>query len=503
MKRRRIILNALTTVGQTLGSAAALFLLYRFLIRAIGIERLGIWSLVLATTSFVWLANQGFSTSLVKFVAKYAARQQSDDVALVIQTAVISTAVALAAISAGLYPAGRWLLAIILPPKSLPEAIAILPLALISLWLTVLESILQAGLAGHQLIAECNYLEISGSVSYLVLALALVPRHGLVGLACAQVVQVAAILAITWSLLRRRVRGLPILPRRWSRAHFRELAAYGLQFQTITASQALREPVTKALITKFGGLAFTGLYDLAARAVITVRELIVQANQVLVPTIAHLQERDPESIPVVYRESYRLVFYLAVPAFACLTVASPLISRVWIGRYEPAFVIFVAILSAGWLVNVLANPAYVVNLGTGALRWVSAGCIVTVVLNATCGFLAGRFASGFGLGAVAVVSTAAFALAIGYVSVLIAYHIESRVPFAQLLPEESGLILVTSVVSALVLLPAICSESARSSALERPATAVILLLLAAILISAWRHPMRRRVWRWVFSRVPV
>ena len=35
----------------------------------------------------------------------------------------------------------------------------------------------------------------------------------------------------------------------------------GFTDQVITASQALREPVTKALLTKFGGLAFTGLYD--------------------------------------------------------------------------------------------------------------------------------------------------------------------------------------------------------------------------------------------------
>ena len=88
------------------------------------------------------------------------------------------------------------------------------------------------------------------------------------------------------------------------------MAGYGLQFQVITASQALREPVTKALLAKFGGLSVTGYYDLASRWVVTIRELIVQANQVLIPAISHLRERDPRSIPLVYRESYRLVFCL-------------------------------------------------------------------------------------------------------------------------------------------------------------------------------------------------
>jgi len=503
MKRRQIVLNALTTFGQTLGSAATLFVLYRFLIRSIGVERLGIWSLVLATTSVVTLANQGFSASLVKFVAKYAARERPEDVSALIQTAVISVGIALAVVSVGLYPGARWILKIVLPSGSFPEAHAILPLALVSLWLNILEGILQAGLAGHQLITQCNYLEISGSLSYLLLAFLFVPRHGLLGLACAQAVQSGVILIVTWFLLRNRVRGLPLFPRQFDRALFRELAAYGIHFQTITASQALREPITKALITKFGGLALTGYYDLAARCVFTIRELIVQANQVLVPAISRLQERDPKSIPAVYRESYRLVFFLAVPAFACLTVASPLISRLWIGRNESAFIEFVAILSVGWLVNVLTNPAYVVDLGTGALRWVSIGCIVTAILNACLGFFAGRYGAGMHAGGQAVVIASAFSLALGYVIVLVSYHLENRVPFNQLLPRESGGILFTSLAGISILFPLLARTAAHSPFSQRATAGAAATLITIIFISMWRHPMRKQLFRWVFSRVPA
>ena len=99
-------------------------------------------------------------------------------------------------------------------------------------------------------------------------------------------------------------------------------------------------------------------------------------KSVLVPTISGLRERDPAAIPAVYRASYRLVFFLGVPAFAFLVTVSPIVSRIWLGRYEPVFVTFVALLAAGWLVNILSNPAYVVDLGTGALRWVSIGARV-------------------------------------------------------------------------------------------------------------------------------
>ncbi len=497
--RRQIVANALTTFAQTIAGAASLFFLYRFLIRSIGLERLGIWSLVLATTSVITLANQGFSTGIIKFVAKYAARDQAHELSLLMQTAVITIGLAVAVISAALYPVSRSILAIVLPRGSLAEALAILPLALVSLWLTILQVSLQAGLSGLHRITICNYLEFSGSISYLALACLLVPRHGLIGLAWAQTIQIAAILAITWFLLRRRMKSLPIIPLRWSRAHFRELAAYGFHFQLVTASQALREPVTKALLAKFGGLALTGFYDLANRLVFTCRELLAQANQVLIPAISHLQERDPQSIPAVYRESYRLMFFLAVPSFTSLAVLSPIVSRVCIGRYEPVFVAFVCILTAGWLVNVLCNPAYVVALGTGALRWVTAGCISTAILNAGFGFVAGsRF------GGIAIVATNAVSLAAGYLLLLGAYHLEHRIPFADLLPKESGGVALASAAGALVFLPLLCNAAPARTALRPELTAgAVVAMLALIAATMWFHPMRARLVQWVLARVPA
>lgn len=210
----------------------------------------------------------------------------------------------------------------------------------------------------------------------------------------------------------------------------------------------MREPVTKALLAKFGGLAMTGIYDMASRWVFTFRELIGQANLVLVPTISGLREREPDAIPAVYRASYRLVFFLRVPAFAFLLAVSPIVSLLWLGHYEPVFVLFVALLAAGWPVNILSNRAYVVDLGTGALRWVSIGCATTAILNPALGYFAGRY-----FGGAAVVAVSAFSLILGYAIVLAAYHLENRVPLAQLAPRDGGGIVLASVVGQVFFLP--------------------------------------------------
>lgn len=493
MSQRQLLLNALTTSIQVIASAAILFLLYRFLIRSIGMERLGIWSLVLATTSIVALAHQGFSTSIIKFVAKYSAREDFDQVSTLIQTAVLSVGPAVALIAAGLYPLTRWVLALVVPRAHFAEACAILPFALVSLWCNIMQGILQAGLAGQQWITLCNYLELGGSLSYLLLAFALVPGHGLQGLAVAQALQAAVFVALSWMLLRRKLPRLPLIPHRWNRNLFREIATYGLHFQLITASQSLREPVAKALIAKFGGLAMTGLYDLASRWVVTFREMIVQANQVLVPAVAHLQERDAQSLPALYRESYRTVFFLSVPTFAGLVLLSPLISRIWIGRFDPLFVDFVSMLAIAWLVNILSNPAYVLDLGKGALRWVTIGCITTAAFNAGLGFLVGHY-----FGGVAVVAASAFSLACGYILILGAYHVANHVPFALLLPDESRELLTCTAICTAIFLP--LSIFVRDHASGWPQVAVAAVFFALLMIPVLRHPLRKRLLRWAFSR---
>jgi O-antigen/teichoic acid export membrane protein len=499
VKHRQVLLNAVTTFAQVIGNAALLFFLYRFLIRTVGVERLGVWSILLATTSLVTLANQGLAMSIVKFVAKYAARESAAEVSLLVQTAMISAGAFLAAISLALYPGARWALAIILPSSRLAEALAILPWALVSLWFNVLGTIAQAGLTGHSLIDRCNYIDFAGSVSYLFLAIAFVPHYGLVGLAAAQAVQAALGLVAAWYLLRRRVPALPFLPLRWSHALFSEMLGYGAHFQWITVCQSLREPVTKAFLAKFAGLAATGFYDMAARLVVTVRELLVQSNQVLVPTISHLHERDRAAIPEIYRESYKLLFFLAVPSFALLVVISPLVSTLWIGHYEPMFVRFAALLAAGWLVNVLCNPAYVVDLGTGSLRWISIGCAVTAALNATLGFVAGRF-TGSGT---AIVGAGVFSLIVGYVIVLIAYHREAHVDFWMLLPHESRAILALSVSGALLLPPVLYSAAARATVSPARMASAAAALATAIAIPMWTHPIRRRVFEWLAAGMPT
>src|SRR5208283_5139573 len=77
---------------QVLVVSATLFVLYKVLLKTIGVKQLGIWSLVMATGSLTQLANLGIVGGVTKFVAKYVARDEHELASRVIETAVISLA---------------------------------------------------------------------------------------------------------------------------------------------------------------------------------------------------------------------------------------------------------------------------------------------------------------------------------------------------------------------------------------------------------------------------
>ena len=491
MQKRRILVNSIMSALEIVVVSGILFFLYRFLLNTIGAAQFGIWSLVLATTAVTQIADLGLSGGVVKFVAKYIARGENEKVSGIIQTVVLTIGVAVGGLLFLVYPLLKWVLAQLIPAESLPMALAILPYALIALWLCMLTSLFLSGLDGYQRFDIRSMLLMSGSMLHLLLCFWLVPRFGILGLAYAKVIQNASVMVASWFFLKRLVPGLPLVPRTWSRPLFREMIAYCIQFQVITVASMLYDPVTKALLSRFGSLSMVAYYQMASKIVLKLHALIIAANQVLVPAIAGLKERTPDRVQSVYMASYRVLFFLEFPFYSLFIVSLPLISRVWVGYHEPVFVMFATLLSLGWMLATLASPAYHAGMGIGTLRWNVAGNLTTAVLNGGLGFLLARHLGGVG----AVVAWGS-ALGLGHALIFVAYHMEHGIPLTELVPRGNRLHVVLcalAVPSALFMRHAL---HGRIPAGMLNALAILLFVMI-VWIPYWRHPLRKKLTAWV------
>ena len=495
MNNRQVLINATMSVAQVAALGVTLFLLYRFLIRAIGAEQLGIWSVVLATTSVTNIAGLGFSGSVVKFVAKYVARGNERAAAEVTQTAALSIGLAIGIVVIAAYPLIRWALTIIISESSLNLADSVLPYGLASFWIMAVARVFQAGLDGVQRIDQRSMLLIGAAIFYLFLCYALVPTYGLMGLAYAQLVQAITLLITSYFLLKRCIRILPIFPHRWSRSIFVEMLGYSFNFQVASVFQMAYDPITKALVTKFGGLTMMAYYEMASRMIMQVRALLVSANQVLVPAIAELQEKNARILEQTYKVPYRVMFYLAVLLFSTVVAFTPVISQIWIGHYENTFVLFTFLVASGWFINTLTAPAYFSNLGTGDVGWNTVGHVAIGVLNAGVGLLLGSL-----YGGAAVVVAWVLSLVIGSLIIICSYHFKHRVPLDTLLPTESRMFALASAVG---LLTAFWTYYWLSDLWNLPTVlaAVFIIFSAVVVYPALVHPLRRRCFEWLTNYV--
>lgn len=491
VEKRKILINAIMSILQMIVISLTLFVLYKFLLRTIGIEQFGIWTLVMAITSVTQIANLGLSGSVVKFVAQYMAREEDTNVSEIIQTAALAIAVFVGLICSIGYPVIKWLLIFIIPHESLHLAVPILPLALVALWLMIVTSIFQSGIDGCQRIDLRSIILMGGSIFQLILCFVFAPLYGLMGVAYAQVIQNAAIMIVSWVLLRKLLPILPLVPCKWNKKLFKEIINYSLGFQLISITTMLYDPITKAFLSRFAGLSTVGYYEMASRMVLQARSFIVSANQVIVPAIANLQEKLPEKIQSVYLTSYHLLFYLSLPLYSLIIVCLPLISELWIGHYEGIFVILGTLLAIGWFLNTLNSPAYFTYLGIGELRWNISSHIAIGVLNAGLGFIFGTIYGGIGVVVAWITS-----LALGSSIVYIAYHIKNNIPLTELIPKESRLF-ATICLLGVIFNYLLKAEVDYISNIILLNVFLLLIFSAIIFIPLWFHPMRKRLIGWI------
>jgi O-antigen/teichoic acid export membrane protein len=489
--------NAAAAALQVLVTGLLFLFLYRYLLATIGAVRLGIWSLVLAATNVSRLSGLGLQGSAVRFVARYLARGERTSAALVVETAWLSTALVIGAAALVGYPVIARVLAHLLDGSSLADAMALLPYALASLWINVLIGILQSGLDGCQRADLRSGATIFANIAYLLLAVAVVPLWGLVGLAMAQLAQSLFLLLWSWARLRAVLPELAPLPHRWRSSLFGEMIRYGANFQAESILAMLHDPIVKALLAHFGGLASVGYFEMASRLVLQVKQLVTAGFQVLVPVIAEHHETEPLRVRQLYAGAAELLVYVAVPVFAGLALAAPLIGRLWIGHEVSAFVWDLDFLSAAWLVNALSMPAMSANFGTGYIGWHTVAAALMASLNVVLGVVAGRLWAGEG-----VVAAWAVALAAGSALVLCTYHLRTQTPYVDLFSRASRRLVIAmalcGLVSALLAaLPWVTILGEWPRLMVAPGAFALLTL-----VPLWRQPSRRRLAGVVAARWP-
>src|SRR5882757_1939421 len=395
MSKRKLATNALAATIQVIVNGGTLFELYRFINRVLTVREIGVWSVVLASATAGRLFDLGFGSGVVRFVAEYMGTEARARAAMTIQIAFAGMAAITTVSCVLLYPVISHLLAhLVRDSAALPTARALLPYAFATLIVGALSGVMLSALDGCQRMDLRVVVSITGALVQLLAAYWLVPGYGLRGLALGQVLQGLVILLLAVVLARRQIGSALRRPSRWERDVVIRLLRYGGGVQAAAIGQFLFEPVTKALLSRYGGLEMTGYYEMANRMILQLRSVIVSAYQALVPYVAGAGLQSKQ-IQDVYRSSYSLILSIAAPYYALVGILLPFVVIIWRGHFDANFLFAADACLFGWALNTLTSPAYFMFLGIGKTRWPVITHVAIGVLSALLGAVTGHFLGGF------------------------------------------------------------------------------------------------------------
>lgn len=378
-------------------TSAALFVLYKFLLIGLGLEAVGIWSIVVATTSLGRLADLGTAGGLARYVAVVQADTTKDaegraDATLVyVETGLLFSALIFMAIGAALYWPAFYAIKLAVPERAIGVVTLLLPIAALSFVTTNIASVAAAALIGMHRSDLKSKLSISASLVQLTVAFALKDELGLASLALAQVVQNIVVLVGGWLTIQYVVRQKLVLavPRRLRIAPLKDLAGFGMKLQLVAILGLLAEPGIKYVLSIVGGLATVGMYELVTKGILMVRQFVIAPTPNLLPVFAASLAGNRARLARTYSEATASLAVLGGAAMASLAFGAPFISWIWLGHIQADFIVYSAIMAAGWSVNIVCVPGSSLGLATGRLGWNILGNLITLVIGPVLGIVVG------------------------------------------------------------------------------------------------------------------
>lgn len=383
--------NAVWLFVEVIATGMSLLFLYKYVVLFLGIKALGIWSLVLATTSLAKLVDVGASSGLSRFIALALARKDGELAREYLSGALFINACLYSILALLLYWPLVFVIHFAVPTEAEKEATELLPYALTSFVFLNLGSTLLSALVGCQRADLKSKVVIFGNVLQIGSAILLVPSLGLAGLALAQLVQYVFSIAVglfaVTAVLGTKVSRILII----SRASVVEILMFGLKLQAANLVAAVFEPASKFAVSSIAGLELLGLFEMAYRMVFQMRATLAAPMQVLLPAFTHLQETADDKVQKLYSRVMAHLLICSVPLFAVVASASPWLGILWIGSYQQYFTVCTISLSVGWFINLVGMPAYLLGISSGVIRWNLIGHVLTSIGGPLLGIAAGNY----------------------------------------------------------------------------------------------------------------
>lgn len=454
-----------------------------FALEQLGRERYGVWVMIAVFANFLRLGDFGLSASFARRVADCLARGDEKTLARGLSSVTTTVLLVTSVLVSAAWLARDWLLFELfhIPRVYAAEATPAFGLMLISALATLLSPTFSSLLIGAQRTDREKQITGATNIGLSIAMIAALAMHaGIMGIAvaqiCASVVGLFAFIIVAHKVVPQ----VPLRPFRGiDRQETWGLIRFGAGLQVTQTAMQVMTQADRLIIAHFlpGGVAIAGAYDVALKALYT---MMAASHHLITPLYAAAAKLNAEGRSDEIRRwivrSGRIFAALMGPAYGLVCVGAPVIVQAWIGSPNPRISVTLSLIAAVQATNIGNGPGYFMLLGTGNLKPILKGSLLTALLGIA---IAWGTVNMLGYnGVVAAHALAVFSLII-WVSICI------KRAFGTSLVEQFKLSVLPFVVGA--------AEGGllRLLAVHAPSTRIVTLLIALLLtvpgfIVLWR-----------------
>lgn len=363
----RSVINAVAASAQVLLVSTALFLSYSTAIRTSGTAALGIYSLMLSFSALAQAASLGAAIGAPRHIADLVGSRRQSHLLGSLNLSILM-AIAGPAVSAALLVSGFNLYSGSMPAGTGRETVrALAPWVGGIAVLVPVSATLQGIVDGLNRASQRALAAIAAAGAYLAVAQIAIPRIGIVGLAIATVVQHTVTIGICGTIAYRATATSG--SRRWlPRDSLVEHFQFNLRMQLLTLPTIAFDPTAKLFVAQGAGVSYVAVYEVASRLMQQTNNLLLSANQTLVPLLTFRAARKALDRTNSFLVPFSSLAWLGLTSFGLVLACVPVFGDFLLPRFPVSFAYASTALAIAWFANTMSGPGYFLAVALGQLR---------------------------------------------------------------------------------------------------------------------------------------
>lgn len=394
--------NAVYSFFEVILTALAVLISYKFIISYHGVAVLGVWSAINAWLFFGRVSNPGLGAALARYVARLDHNSEFIKVRHLVDSAFGFNLIIFFLLSFASYLFISIFIDFIFSDEnSILIALQILPFMCLGLFFSGMAGVFNGALKGIHMGFISSYINIFSAGIHLIAIFLLVPECGLLGLAYAQFLQLSIRTIFGWMVFGYITRSAAIqnkvpiyLPFLFRLTSIRYMIMYGVNAQIVNLSVGSVQPISKILISKFFGLEFLGVYELASKLVTKISNIISRVILTALPAFSSITTKGSNKKwqKIYFDLRWKASLYSAIP-FILLVLCSPLIFLIFFNESDInwEFLKMVTILSLGYYFIAYSALPHILGNVFARQHHQIVGSLISIVILAILGIIVGLY----------------------------------------------------------------------------------------------------------------